>query len=1832
MSPGNPPAGLSVSPHASPNSKNDSTPSRLETLRAKVRETRQKVTDQKSKIQNSSLDSIDGNSSSSSLHSVQTKPLHIQQEQEWKDLIKSLEEDKAAMQKELGLIKQALEAKSSEIAQEDQAAMWQERLESLETVNKTLKEQCERDETTKKELTQLCESLEEQLETKVANSGDPSADPSLAKVSKDLRQAQARESILQVELDSLQSNNAKLTKSANETQAILEKELKDSRLQQQQLSANMRELTIVEENTPMTQVGGSDVTLTEQVQELQQIIDAWKQESPRQLLGSEEITKSDDRKRFAELGDFVIRNLQGKVRTLQKVVSTQMAFRRKLESRANQLLKQVQQLRKEKSGDRLDQESLQRLSMQLVGSNTGFAALQAQVAVLEQDLADATAEKEAQAKSANEKGASLKQALQQNDILLKQVAQLETKISGLKSGEDSASTLDSANEMELLMELQSVRDQMDQVVKESKKLQGLFNEETNKNSDLTHLVEMLKKKVEQLEGSGASPEPSSTGNGNTSTNTEGPMAVLKKMRMLQEQTDQLIDQAILKKGGAGEKVTINQNELDVATVLSELKDIRDKVHSHIEILERSQAKTAAKISQAAHTSSRQRKSGEMDIRIINEMTGRQTDLFVMVTQNLTMYDGVYNCKAMRSSNVRRWPPEVSQASKQRNIEVQSVLLDRQGNGIKVFSVKELKLCTTLLFHSLLADPFAKVKLILRIRYVKDDDVESKKIKSIRISNNVTGRIKDILVPISEKANLYDSVYNHDIVRSANIRKWPDHVCKHVARKTHSIHCAVMSGGKERKTFSIDELKTITTDQLLNLAENPMDIIQLVLKCKGDGNSEIPKRHIEEPALKTESLSLPKHKGYIRTQVRNIATGRFQELVIPESDALSLFDELYENDALRLGLIRRWPDRMAEKVKAGVAEIKCALADTNGTMIRPFSLEDLKSVKTNELVGMMSERQSVYHFLLWCEQKEVTATSTATNASPVRERNGTQEDESTSQLRIRITNQASERFKDILVPVSRDVSMHDGVFFHEIVLDENILEWPPSVEEAVKESTSEIKMALLHDDKEIHSFNVEELKNISIEQFLDFVPERESLVQLVLSSQPTPAVYIRELKGQTEKLAVENANLEETLQTVNLQREAAVERAEKLTRECKKSVGEITTELAAAVAREANAKITFDETTTELRSSLEEKKKEAETAIAKVAKLESDLKRSNTENAFSISMKIPELQGQIAALEQDKKKLAKLLENSPLKDEMKELKSKLDDATLSENSLKEDLEMYKRRLHRELIGATANESSVKAELKSLKRSINEELETAKQTESALRNEIVSYKDKLQQERYMLSCLSTELYDCLYRESELREEVDRMVSDPNHKFIHTDETAVLIKAEYAGVAPEDSFDKDLDSARNLNEALSKQVLELESKMKKLENSNSSKEKEYQQIMDRDEQLKASVTSLTSILQQTTDTNKVLTSRVEELEAMGATLQKQKEEALNRAILAEEKTKEHSEVLAEVEELKKKLKYASSDKERLLSLVESKESIIDHLKVDGVDVGEEGRNKDVLQMLERSHEREKKLQMQYLVCVSELEKLTDSSKEYHDTVDSQLLEAQKEADEHKYANKLFKGIIAKLNQLNESLEVKNEEQVKELEAIQSKHKELSDLGLLDLQNVNRHLSEEVNFLREQKSKFNGTITKLQNQLNELAKLRTDGDMKRTRLEAVISELEEEKVQSLARDKQFDASVAMVSRLTKHLNEEHELRKSEAEASDQKQAKLLDQVQSLTKELDEVNRKLGDPLRSENMDVLITKLREAEMKNKKLRKDRNSLQKELDEANERMALIKREFGGFGL
>ena len=109
----------------------------------------------------------------------------------------------------------------------------------------------------------------------------------------------------------------------------------------------------------------------------------------------------------------------------------------------------------------------------------------------------------------------------------------------------------------------------------------------------------------------------------------------------------------------------------------------------------------------------------------------------------------------------------------------------------------------------------------------------------------------------------------------------------------------------------------------------------------------------------------------------------------------------------------------------------------------------------------------------------------------------------------------------------------------------------------------------------------------------------------------------------------------------------------------------------------------------------------------------------------------------------------------------------------------------------------------------------------------------------------------------------------------------------------------------------------------------------------------------------------------------------------------------------------------------------------------------------------MLERSHLREGAIQAKYSLCSSELETLKETFKSQIDSTLSKVAQMEKEVEDEKYANEIFKGIIRKLNEVNNGMEEKSVKKSEEIVYLKAQYKELSKLNARGLQkeNVTEH-----------------------------------------------------------------------------------------------------------------------------------------------------------------------------
>ena len=126
---------------------------------------------------------------------------------------------------------------------------------------------------------------------------------------------------------------------------------------------------------------------------------------------------------------------------------------------------------------------------------------------------------------------------------------------------------------------------------------------------------------------------------------------------------------------------------------------------------------------------------------------------------------------------------------------------------------------------------------------------------VRIQNGSTQRSKDLLVEVSDKLTMFDSIYNLKVVKEADIRKWNMTIATAVRSGKSEITCTVSTlpppkdgqQQQQEKVFSIDELKQVTTQKLWSDnvprydASDASSIIYLLLQCIPDPTNDIDER-------------------------------------------------------------------------------------------------------------------------------------------------------------------------------------------------------------------------------------------------------------------------------------------------------------------------------------------------------------------------------------------------------------------------------------------------------------------------------------------------------------------------------------------------------------------------------------------------------------------------------------------------------------------------------------------------------------------------------------------------------------------------------------------------------------------------------------------------------------------------------------------------------------------------------------------------------------------------------------------------------------------------------
>ena len=103
------------------------------------------------------------------------------------------------------------------------------------------------------------------------------------------------------------------------------------------------------------------------------------------------------------------------------------------------------------------------------------------------------------------------------------------------------------------------------------------------------------------------------------------------------------------------------------------------------------------------------------------------------------------------------------------------------------------------------------------------------------------------------------------------------------------------------------------------------------------------------------------------------------------------------------------------------------------------------------------------------------------------------------LGVRVINQVTDRFKDVVVEISDTTTIYDAVYNHPGVKEAHVRKWDSEIARKVKAGASEIKFLVWDDDtgKPWHEFSLDDLKKTSTRQLSESVAEHSNLVKIYL---------------------------------------------------------------------------------------------------------------------------------------------------------------------------------------------------------------------------------------------------------------------------------------------------------------------------------------------------------------------------------------------------------------------------------------------------------------------------------------------------------------------------------------------------------------------------------------------------------------------------------------------------------------------------------------------------------------------------------------------------------------
>ena len=139
------------------------------------------------------------------------------------------------------------------------------------------------------------------------------------------------------------------------------------------------------------------------------------------------------------------------------------------------------------------------------------------------------------------------------------------------------------------------------------------------------------------------------------------------------------------------------------------------------------------------------------------------------------------------------------------------------------------------------------------------------------------------------------------------------------------------------------------------------------------------------------------------------------------------------------------------------------------------------------------------------------------------------------LRVRVINQVSNLFKDVLVEIRDDLTLFEAIYDKPAVKKANIRKWGSTVTKQVKSGSHEIRCSVWDDqvNSPCHTFSIDDMKNTTTRQLYCLVGPESDLIKMKLHcvdkksgyTLPTGTRNFQQMPSLNESKAADNQSLD-----------------------------------------------------------------------------------------------------------------------------------------------------------------------------------------------------------------------------------------------------------------------------------------------------------------------------------------------------------------------------------------------------------------------------------------------------------------------------------------------------------------------------------------------------------------------------------------------------------------------------------------------------------------------------------------------------------------------------------